>query len=154
MKFSTAARVSQPLNVNGSRSSQLLGEKLLLARSFQNSSLRRGSTPAVEKVSAWAICMCLRDSVCKLVNGTPLIDNFGRRLPSGTSPGGSGIVICCNFMHCKSALEGCVNNDEAGSDDRSKIDAGPLMGYLGYALRRAQLTAYADFIAALGEVAI
>jgi DNA-binding MarR family transcriptional regulator len=57
-------------------------------------------------------------------------------------------------MHCKSALEGCVNNDEEGSDDRSKIDAGPLMGYLGYALRRAQLTAYADFIAALGEVAI
>jgi DNA-binding MarR family transcriptional regulator len=47
-----------------------------------------------------------------------------------------------------------VNNDEEGSGDRQKIDTGPLMGYLGYALRRAQLTAYADFIAALSEVAI
>ena len=38
--------------------------------------------------------------------------------------------------------------------ERQEIDLGPLMGYLGYALRRAQLTAYADFIATLGEVAI
>jgi DNA-binding MarR family transcriptional regulator len=35
-----------------------------------------------------------------------------------------------------------------------QIDAGPLAGYLGYALRRAQVTAYADFIAALQDVAI
>ena len=38
--------------------------------------------------------------------------------------------------------------------DRQEIDVSPLLGYLGYALRRAQLAAYADFIAALGEVAI
>lgn len=42
----------------------------------------------------------------------------------------------------------------ARPSDRQAIDVGPLMGYLGYALRRAQLTAYADFIATLGEVAI
>jgi DNA-binding MarR family transcriptional regulator len=38
--------------------------------------------------------------------------------------------------------------------DRHQIDAGLLTGYLGYALRRAQLAAYSDFIATLGEVAI
>ena len=32
------------------------------------------------------------------------------------------------------------------------IDMKPLQGYLGYALRRAQMLAYADFIAALGEL--
>lgn len=64
------------------------------------------------------------------------------------------IVICCNFMHCKRAREVGVNNDADGCGDRGKIDAGPLMGYLGYALRRAQLAAYADFISALEAVAI
>jgi DNA-binding MarR family transcriptional regulator len=42
----------------------------------------------------------------------------------------------------------------AANSDCQEIDVGPLAGYLGYALRRAQLTAYADFIATLGEVAI
>lgn len=37
---------------------------------------------------------------------------------------------------------------------RQEIDVGPLIGYLGYALRRAQLTAYADFIATLEEVTL
>jgi DNA-binding MarR family transcriptional regulator len=32
------------------------------------------------------------------------------------------------------------------------IKLGPLQGYLGYALRRAQMLAYADFIAALAEL--
>jgi DNA-binding MarR family transcriptional regulator len=35
-----------------------------------------------------------------------------------------------------------------------QIDLGPLSGSVGYALRRAQLTAYADFIATLEEVAL
>lgn len=45
-------------------------------------------------------------------------------------------------------------NNTARRTRSGSIDAGPLTGYLGYALRRAQLAAYADFIAALGEVAI
>jgi DNA-binding MarR family transcriptional regulator len=45
-------------------------------------------------------------------------------------------------------------NDAARRTRPEPIDAGPLMGYLGYALRRAQLAAYADFISGLNEVAI
>jgi DNA-binding MarR family transcriptional regulator len=33
-----------------------------------------------------------------------------------------------------------------------RVDMAPLQGYLGYALRRAQMLAYADFIAALSEL--
>lgn len=42
-------------------------------------------------------------------------------------------------------------NGEADGATR-RIDMQPLQGYLGYALRRAQMLAYADFIAALGEL--
>jgi DNA-binding MarR family transcriptional regulator len=45
-------------------------------------------------------------------------------------------------------------NDGARRTQSGLIDAGPLTGYLGYALRRAQLAAYADFISSLNEVAI
>ena len=37
---------------------------------------------------------------------------------------------------------------------RKEIDLGPLVGSLGYALRRAQLMAYGEFIATLGEVSL
>jgi len=47
--------------------------------------------------------------------------------------------------------KGAHNGSHRG---RQEIDLGPLVGYLGYALRRAQLTAYADFIATLEEVAL
>jgi DNA-binding MarR family transcriptional regulator len=33
-----------------------------------------------------------------------------------------------------------------------QVDLGPLHGYLGYALRRAQMLSYGDFIAALAEL--
>jgi DNA-binding MarR family transcriptional regulator len=44
-------------------------------------------------------------------------------------------------------------NGEAVAANRG-IDMKPLQGYLGYALRRAQMLAYADFIAALGELSL
>jgi DNA-binding MarR family transcriptional regulator len=38
------------------------------------------------------------------------------------------------------------------TDAARRVDMKPLQGYLGYALRRAQMLAYADFIAALSEL--
>ncbi|HEY1284005.1 MAG TPA: MarR family winged helix-turn-helix transcriptional regulator [Steroidobacteraceae bacterium] len=42
-------------------------------------------------------------------------------------------------------------NGHTDAADR-RVNMKPLQGYLGYALRRAQMLAYADFIAALGEL--
>jgi DNA-binding MarR family transcriptional regulator len=50
-----------------------------------------------------------------------------------------------------SARPGRMNGQGDGAANR-RIDMKPLQGYLGYALRRAQMLAYADFIAALGEL--
>jgi DNA-binding MarR family transcriptional regulator len=47
------------------------------------------------------------------------------------------------------AGRGARNGEAAGAN---RINMKPLQGYLGYALRRAQMLAYADFIAALGEL--
>src|ERR1700704_5852399 len=48
-------RVMDPLNTRISSGSETSGEKLSLARSFQNASLRRGSSPAVENDSMCAM---------------------------------------------------------------------------------------------------
>ena len=58
------------------------------------------------------------------------------------------MVICYNFMSCKQT------RNPPRSPEPAPIDSGPLTGYLGYALRRAQLKAYTDLIATLEEVAL
>jgi DNA-binding MarR family transcriptional regulator len=54
-------------------------------------------------------------------------------------------------MSCKQPKK---RANQSAQRERRSLNPGPLSGYLGYALRRAQVTAYADFIAALEEVAI
>ena len=54
-------------------------------------------------------------------------------------------------MSCKQTKK---RSNERARSNRRQINAGPLTGYIGYALRRAQVTAYADFISALQDVAI
>src|ERR1700704_4477827 len=111
-------RVMEPLNTRISSGSETRGEKLSLAQSFQNASLRRGSRPIVENDSICAMqsppfsresscCVSVPTLVVELVIRNnqflePILSAYTCYKPSGVGAfSGQGIVLLINVIAAK-----------------------------------------------------
>src|SRR5581483_3449090 len=87
-------RVSRPLKLRRSTGSETMGVNEAQAASFQNSILRRGSRPAVEKVSS---CVMLRPPVMASTGSDPPQDDHAVvSLPA--RPNAAHTVIYYNYL--------------------------------------------------------